>query len=551
MRIRHRQLAFLLVTLLHAASPCAQEIDVEAEHARGMQLREAHQDEAAAEVFRALWERTREPRALARLALAEGALGAWDRALEHMQQAIATRRDWWIRRNQRGLRENLAVIQQHVGMVNLRCDVPGAQLYVRGESRGIFPLPAPVVLPAGTVELETRAPGFINTTQSIDVVAGGTIQVLLTMAPVPPPPPVERPAIITCPAGRAVDPDTAGHCCWPQQAWSLTREACVGTPRCPADRSVSGSDCACRAGMAESPDTQDHCCWPGQVWSSTRSACVGAPTRCPSGMAPEGDACTALPTCPPGQELVARRCVARTTPGITGAPPTCPAGMQPIPAAVFLRGSVDDAGESNERPQRLVALSAYCIDRTEVTLDAFRRCVQSGRCVEPESEAPCNYHQGVAGDQPINCVSWEAANTFCAWQGRRLPTEAEWEFAARGIDAREYPWGPSPTGARLCWLRSSSSGTCAVGSSPQDVSPFGVLDLGGNLSEWVLDWLSDRYEAVAQVNPVGAERGNERVVRGGAWSNDEADTLRAPARRGLSPVRFRDSIGFRCAVSGR
>jgi hypothetical protein len=254
-----RHLVFgLLLLIAGSLMPCgarADDPDVEAEHERGVQLREQHRDQEALDLFQALYDRTHEPRALARIALAEAALGQWDLAEEHMSLALQARRDRWIRRNRLGLRQNLALIREHVGSAEINCATPGATLLVRGQVRSAFPLSRPIRLPLGDTPIEVRAPGFQTARQNVTVSAGTAVQVVIALAPEAPPAavvvqtpaplptPVAEPAITRCPEGQFITPDTAGHCCWPGQVYATSRDRCVGVPTCLNGFAAEGEQC--------------------------------------------------------------------------------------------------------------------------------------------------------------------------------------------------------------------------------------------------------------------------------------------------------------------
>jgi formylglycine-generating enzyme required for sulfatase activity/uncharacterized caspase-like protein len=261
---------------------------------------------------------------------------------------------------------------------------------------------------------------------------------------------------------------------------------------------------------------------------------------------------------------------------------SCSDGMVPVPAGRFQMGSPAGVGESDEHPRHEVTLSAYCIDKTEVTVKAYAACVEAKAC----SPAPLtvNGTQFSAGgverysrlcngdnrpDHPVNCVDWDQATAYCTWAGKRLPTEAEWEYAARGNDGRIYPWGnEAPTAKRLnacgseCvamakrdlgeeWgaLYMASDGwetTAPVGSFPDGASPFEAFDMAGNVWEWTADWFDD-YAAAAAANPRGATAGLGRVDRGGSWNSNNAGDERTALRAWVSPSDRVIDVGFRCA----
>jgi serine/threonine-protein kinase len=218
-----------------------------------------------------------------------------------------------------------------------------------------------------------------------------------------------------------------------------------------------------------------------------------------------------------------------------------------VPAGEFLMGSSDADGQAwdSEKPQHTVYLDAYWIDRTEVTNIQYRKCVEAGACREPECWDEDNY----APDQPVVCVSWDDAQDYAAWAGGRLPTEAEWEKAARGTDGRIYPWGNSaPNCDKVnysdCIGRPAVVGSCLLGASP-----YGALDMAGNVWEWVADWYDEGYYARSPArNPQGPDSGDYRVVRGGAFDY-VAWNVRCACRVRFNPdLRFRNG-GFRLVAS--
>ncbi|MBK8255985.1 MAG: SUMF1/EgtB/PvdO family nonheme iron enzyme [Polyangiaceae bacterium] len=271
------------------------------------------------------------------------------------------------------------------------------------------------------------------------------------------------------------------------------------------------------------------------------------------------------------------------------APPPCPSSMVFIPAGTFMRGSPadDKSADPDERPQQKTHLGAFCIDKTEVTVAAYTRCAEApnelGSCtpasaiVVSKGLKPsdvifwskfCNAGAKDRQDHPINCVDFAQAAAFCKWAGGRLPTEAEWEYAARGADGRVYPWGNEPPSAeRLngCGAECSSNGaalgrndkkrmfdgddgaqtTAPVGRYPAGASAFGVLDMGGNVWEWTADGLA-AYSENEATNPSHAS-GPMRVVRGGHWLNANATSPRAANRETRDESKKLEDVGFRCA----
>ncbi len=218
---------------------------------------------------------------------------------------------------------------------------------------------------------------------------------------------------------------------------------------------------------------------------------------------------------------------------------------------------------SDEGPSRRIRLAAFGMDRTEVSVRDYRGCVEAGACTVPDPIAFDSRFS--AEDQPVVGVSWDAALRYCEVQGGRLPTEAEWEYAARGPNGRLYPWGDrynpalcnhgrvedsnSESGREMWWLDSADgfAYTAPVGSFPAGASPFGLLDLAGNVAEWTADWYSEQgYAVLRRFAPLGPPTGSLRVVRGGSWRHPPF-RLRAAARLAVAPSLTSAELGFRCA----
>jgi formylglycine-generating enzyme required for sulfatase activity len=254
----------------------------------------------------------------------------------------------------------------------------------------------------------------------------------------------------------------------------------------------------------------------------------------------------------------------------TGQPLDSP--MVLIPAGPFIMGNAaDDLPEALPRHQ--VTLSAYSIDAHEVTNAEYRACESAGACTAPSSLSSStrpSYHTNPAFDTyPVINVTWAQASTYCVWAGKRLPTEAEWEKAARGgcevvapsscgpEDVRTYPWGEAPASCTLANYQPFPAPYCvtggdtdAVGSRPGGDSPYGVHDMAGNVAEWVADWYnSNTYSRCSGTctDPPGAPVGTERVIRGGSWGEAAGFLLRVGVRSLGTPARQFDKVGFRCA----
>lgn len=213
----------------------------------------------------------------------------------------------------------------------------------------------------------------------------------------------------------------------------------------------------------------------------------------------------------------------------------------------------------NELPAHDVTLSGFWIDRIEVTNAHYQRCLAAGMC----GEATCGDDQDPAGpDHPVTCVTFEQAQAYCEWVGARLPTEAEWEYAARGPEPQAFPWGHAFDGARLnycdthcefAWADLTTDDgyarTAPAGSFPGGSSWCGALDMAGNVHEWVADWYAEDYYALSpSLNPTGPASGEYRILRGGSWG--AVPGCVRTASRGLPlPGMTAPTIGFRCAYT--
>jgi formylglycine-generating enzyme required for sulfatase activity len=226
--------------------------------------------------------------------------------------------------------------------------------------------------------------------------------------------------------------------------------------------------------------------------------------------------------------------------------------MVSIPAGPFIRGT--NEGGLDEQSQRTLLLDAFAIDRYEVTNHQYQQFVDvtGHRKSGPPARYAKNMSKMLSINQPVVYVSWEDAETYCHWKGKRLPTEAEWEKAMRGSDGRLWPWGnvEQPSGANWARVQDGHEVSAVVGTVQTDKSPYGVMDGAGNVMEWVADWYGERYFTEApEQNPPGPDHGVYRVLRGGGYATTGAD-IRITSRSKMV-ADFRDeTIGFRCAVSG-
>ena len=248
-------------------------------------------------------------------------------------------------------------------------------------------------------------------------------------------------------------------------------------------------------------------------------------------------------------------------------------GMMRVPGGPFWRGcneeiedrceTADNGGVLYNLPYREIELSEFWIDKYEVTVEAYQKCGDAGVCTPAGGVSWSEFEPPDVANLPMTGVTWTQAESYCAWVGKRLPTEAEWEKAARGIDGRRYPWGnEEPTCGQAHLLVSEDCRTrhaLPVDAYPEDVSPYGVVGMIGNVQEWVHDWAARSYYQVApSQDPPGpardeAYRDTYKVVRGGYW--DSAIPLGGLGGPSLSLRRWGDweqgldRVGFRCARS--
>lgn len=224
-------------------------------------------------------------------------------------------------------------------------------------------------------------------------------------------------------------------------------------------------------------------------------------------------------------------------------------------------GDCDREWFESELPVHEVALDGFWMDQTEVTNEQYAQCVATGACDPPADSSSYTreayYGNSAYDDYPVVYVSWYSATAYCQWVGGRLPTEAEWEYAARGPGGYAYPWGDVFEGTRLNYCDANCdfdwndeayddgyADTAPVGSYPSGASWVGVLDMSGNVWEWVADWYGD-YTFERRENPTGPVSGDSRVLRGGSWDNFQG-LARCACRRWFDPEGSSIDFGFRC-----
>jgi len=278
--------------------------------------------------------------------------------------------------------------------------------------------------------------------------------------------------------------------------------------------------------------------------------------------------------------------LASAAPSASAAPlPACPEEMVQIPAGQFFMGSELKDAPDNEKPSHNVTVGSLCMDLYEVSARKYKACSDQGKCRRAPTEVDwpkitaaeratysplCTISDPEKLDHPITCVTWEMADNYCKANDKRLPTEAEWEFATRGPDGRIYPWGDdAPTAEHLnacdaqclAWgkahkveltaLEKGDDGfatTAPVGKFPAGRSRFGPYDVVGNVWEWVADWYGN-YQADATKNPLGPASGERKVIRGGAWNAGFETWLHPSFRYAQVPAAQSYGIGFRCVKS--
>lgn len=238
-----------------------------------------------------------------------------------------------------------------------------------------------------------------------------------------------------------------------------------------------------------------------------------------------------------------------------------------IPAGTFHMGGYDVRAAPDEFPAHDVTINAFWMDQLEVTNAMYQLCVSAGACTYPQNPASqrrTDYYNNIEfKDYPVVYVTWAQAKFYCEWADRRLPTEAEWERAARGDDMRTFPWGEDKPDERFANFNFIVKDTSRVGSYPLGASPFGVLDMAGNVAEWTNDFYkSNFYSTLESLNPMGPVTSSSlfRVVRGGSLGDAEIN-IRVPKRssvlgsdlRALDDTKeylgdFSPRIGFRCAA---
>jgi formylglycine-generating enzyme required for sulfatase activity len=216
-----------------------------------------------------------------------------------------------------------------------------------------------------------------------------------------------------------------------------------------------------------------------------------------------------------------------------------------VPAGEFRMGT-DEKGSQKNRPVHRVMLPAFWVDQTEVTNAMYEKCVEAKACPPPFVGINPFYGKSKYENHPVVYVTWDNADAYCQWAGRRLPTEAEWEKAARGTDGRIYPWGNDPPDESRANFDLNLGAPLPVDRYPLGVGPYGALNMAGNVREWVSDWFHELYYLVTPFdNPPGPESGEAKSLRGGSYL-DDASQIRVFNRFFHPPESPGLNRGFRC-----
>ncbi len=346
---------------------------------------------------------------------------------------------------------------------------------------------------------------------------------------------------------------------------------CFGDAPTVPSESSTGGDSTTTSGVGESttdplettttttadPSTSTGAADETGTTSTTDDPSTGSAIECGNGEAEEGEDCD-------GEDWAGATCeTLGYVPGRLVCNDTCtfdvsgctPPGMVLVPAGEFEMGS---NSYPEEQPIRMVELSTFYLDRHEVTVAEYRECVMAGECEDPMVGGSCNYDVAGQDAHPMNCVNWFDAEAYCAWVDggvKRLPTEAEWEKAARGEDMRTYPWGNAPVPSCTHAIMNDGGQGCGtdstwmVGSRPMGVSAYGGLDMAGNVWEWVSDYYAP-YDPGEIVDPTGPAKGMLRILRGGGWFHSDSADFTTTHRHEVQAGLGDPYIGIRCARPG-
>ena len=324
-------------------------------------------------------------------------------------------------------------------------------------------------------------------------------------------------------AGASGASGASGEQClsgWTKCQDGMSNDVCVNTQNDPSHCGACGNMCSAANATAA--------CVVGQCGIGN---CLSGSTKCQDDLS--NNVCVNTQNDPSHCGACGNMCVSGKFCQVGACIPV-PEGMVNIPAGTFTMGD-----DQNTEKAGMVTVSAFFMDVTEVTTEAYAACVLSNKCTTTNTSGSCN--AGVAGreNHPINCVDWNQATAYCAAQGLRLPTEEEWEYAARGTDGRLFPWGNTAPTNQLCWNGAGNDlgqvnrkNTCAVSSYSSGNSPFGLADMSGNVWEWTSSTFGG---------------GAARVYRGGGWNDYDPSYVRSANRHVYEPTARHVDLGLRCA----
>ena len=331
-----------------------------------------------------------------------------------------------------------------------------------------------------------------------------------------------------------------------------------GDDGCGGSCGECGSGETCKSGQCVeiTPTCGDGICDPGEDFDNCPSDCECQPDC--EGKECGDDGCGgSCGECGSGETCVDGKCQTGGC-NVSGPEPkvNCSGGMCVVPAGPFCMGCVDNQCGSDEYPYHEVDVPAFEIDKYEVTVSQYGACVNAGACTAPGTGSYCNWGKSGKEDHPVNCIDWNQAKAYCEWAGKRLCSESEWEKASRGTDGRIYPWGNEEPTCDYCVMDEGGYGcgtdsTWSVGSKPAGASPYGALDMSGNVWEWVEDDWHISYTGAPTNGTawVDSPRASTRVVRGGSFHYDYAGFLRSSNRSDVVPVGAGADLGVRCCRS--
>lgn len=446
----------------------------------------------------------------------------------------------------------LSIAEAHAGTLQVRTDPSGASVFVGTRSVGRSPIEVND-LPAGPTAVTVSLAGYTTLTRAVKITDGQTVELHVELAPLP----AETGAIVVIapPGGHlkttSRDLGDLGSSPTTLQGLPVGRVEFIWTH--PEYYDLRQEAIVLHGGIVElklEPRAR-----PGRVLviSNPPDAQVRLQGRyrgiTPIALdVPAGEAHIEVTHLGYRRELLQMDVYPTkelvTTVDLSAAVPAdtvCPEDTRLIPAGTFAMG---EAGYDRViGPRHEVSLDAFCMDRREASWARWARCVEEGAC--PAVQVPRGLDRA---DQPVVGVDWAEAEAFCRWDGGRLPTEAEWERAARGTTARLYPWGSTPPTCRHAWYAActSESRSAPVGSASLGATPEGIEDLAGNVFEWVGDWMSEDYYGLSpDTNPRGPSSGQFKVIRGGGFSS-QPPALVGSARQAYTPDSRLANLGFRC-----